>query len=217
MKKFIVAVMMCFAVATAAKAQDTKYAVGLRFGGSAELLFDYNLSSENFLQFTVAFPNYDGVALTGIYNWRCCEWNWTPRTCTWNLNAGVGAALGMYNVYNDGFLIGVAGSCAFDLLSVPLQAVATRASSLPASGTSALPLLTISKIAYTIGDFHPSRYDIAPAEILRQGRLRMMRFRTGLGACPNKGRYRVLVATQSQNAYSMPSESDTGLRCRCAV
>ncbi len=45
----------------------------------------------------------------------------------------------------------------------------------------------------------------------------MMRFRTGLGACPNKGRYRVLVATQSQNAYSMPSESDTGLRCRCAV
>lgn len=123
MKKFIVAVMMCFAVATAAKAQDTKYAVGLRLGGSAELLFDYNLSSENFLQFTVSFPNYDGVALTGIYNWRCCEWNWTPRTCTWHLNAGVGAALGMYNFDNAGFLVGVAGSCAFGCLfkSVPIS------------------------------------------------------------------------------------------------
>ena len=67
--------------------------------------------------------NYDGVALTGIYNWRCCEWNWTPRTCTWHLNAGVGAALGMYNFDNAGFLIGVAGSCAFGCLfkSVPIS------------------------------------------------------------------------------------------------
>ena len=106
------------------RSQGTGYEVcGLRCGGSAELLFDYNLSSENFLQFTVAFPNYDGVALTGIYNWRCCEWNWTPRTCTWHLNAGVGAALGMYNFDNAGFLIGVAGSCAFGCLfkSVPIS------------------------------------------------------------------------------------------------
>lgn len=38
-----------------------------------------------------------------------------------------------------------------------------------------------------------------------------------IGVCPNKGRYRVFAATQPQNAYSMPSESDTGLRRRCAV
>ena len=51
--------------------------------------------------------------MTGIYNWRCCQWDWTPRTCDWYLNAGVGGALGFYDFDDSGLLFGVAGSCAF--------------------------------------------------------------------------------------------------------
>ena len=53
------------------------------------------------------------LSVTGIYNWRCCRWNWTPRTCDWYLNAGVGGALGLYDFDDSGFLLGLAGSCAF--------------------------------------------------------------------------------------------------------
>ena len=71
------------------------------------------MSTKNFLQFTLAIPNYEGLSLTGIYNWRCCQWDWTPRTCDWYLNAGVGGALGFYDFDDSGLLFGVAGSCAF--------------------------------------------------------------------------------------------------------
>ena len=66
-----------------------------------------------FLQFTLATPHFEGLSVTGIYNWRCCRWNWTPRTCDWYLNAGVGGALGLYDFDDSGFLLGLAGSCAF--------------------------------------------------------------------------------------------------------
>lgn len=66
-----------------------------------------------FLQFTLATPHFEGLSVTGIYNWRCCRWNWTPQTCDWYLNVGVGGALGLYDFDDSGFLLGVAGSCAF--------------------------------------------------------------------------------------------------------
>lgn len=90
-----------------------KNAVGFRFGGGAEFLYQRDLSTKNFLQFTLAIPNYEGLSLTGIYNWRCCQWDWTPRTCDWYLNAGVGGALGFYDFDDSGLLFGVAASCAF--------------------------------------------------------------------------------------------------------
>lgn len=68
---------------------------------------------EEFLQFSLAFPHFDGLSATGIYNWKCCRWNWTPQTCDWYLNAGVGGALGLYDFEDSGFLVGIAGSCAF--------------------------------------------------------------------------------------------------------
>lgn len=57
--------------------------------------------------------SFEGLSVTGIYNWRCCRWNWTPQTCDWYLNVGVGGALGLYDFDDSGFLLGVAGSCAF--------------------------------------------------------------------------------------------------------
>ena len=111
MKKLIFVVLLCITSLSFANAQ--KNAVGFRFGGGAEFLYQRDLSTKNFLQFTLAIPNYEGLSLTGIYNWRCCQWDWTPRTCDWYLNAGVGGALGFYDFDDSGLLFGVAGSCAF--------------------------------------------------------------------------------------------------------
>lgn len=121
MKKLFFTLVISLAALGVVRAQDN--AIGLRFGGSAELLYQRNLNASNFLQFTLSFPNYDGLAATGIYNWRCCKWNWTPQTCDWFLNAGVGGALGMYDFNKAGFLVGVAGSCAFgcQFKSVPIS------------------------------------------------------------------------------------------------
>ncbi len=111
MKKIFLLLAICLS-AVAVEAQNQ--AVGLRAGGSIELLYERDLSADRFLQFTLAFPNYDGIAVTGLYNWRCCKWtDWTPRTCVWYLNAGVGAALGAYKFKDAGFLVGAVGSVAF--------------------------------------------------------------------------------------------------------
>ena len=107
MKKLIFVVLLCITSLSFANAQ--KNAVGFRFGGGAEFLYQRDLSTKNFLQFTLAIPNYEGLSLTGIYNWRCCQWDWTPRTCDWYLNAGVGGALGFYDFDDSGLLFGVAG------------------------------------------------------------------------------------------------------------
>lgn len=112
MKKFFLGLAFCL-VTLGVQAQEYDHAVGLRFGGSVELLYQHEISPSNFWQFTLAMPNYDGISVTGIYNWRCFEWDWTPQTCDWYLNAGVGGAVGAYNFDNTGFLVGVAGSCAF--------------------------------------------------------------------------------------------------------
>ncbi len=114
MKKLVLSIFLCLASVCFVDAQ--KNALGLRFGGAAEILYQRSLSTKNFLQFTLGSPNYDGFTVTGIYNWRCCQWDWTPQACDWYLNAGVGAALGFYDFDDSGLLFGVAGSCAFGCL-----------------------------------------------------------------------------------------------------
>lgn len=113
MKKMLLLFALLLSAA-AAEVRAQNQAVGLRFGGSAELLYERDLSADNFLQVTLAFPNYEGIAVTGLYNWRCCEWeDWTPKCGVWYLNAGVGGALGAYKFDDTGFLMGVVGSVAF--------------------------------------------------------------------------------------------------------
>ena len=112
MKKILL-VLVCSLFAFETVSAQGKNAVGLRLGDGAEFLYQRDLSYRNFLQITLATPHFEGLSVTGIYNWRCCQWNWTPRTCDWYLNAGVGGALGFYDFDDSGFLLGVAGSCAF--------------------------------------------------------------------------------------------------------
>ena len=112
MKKILL-VFVCSLFAFETVLAQEKNAVGLRLGDGVEFLYQRDLSSRNFLQFTLATPHFEGLSVTGIYNWRCCRWNWTPRTCDWYLNAGVVGALGLYDFDDSGFLLGLAGSCAF--------------------------------------------------------------------------------------------------------
>ena len=112
MKKILL-VFVCSLFAFETVLAQEKNAVGLRLGDGVEFLYQRDLSSRDFLQFTLATPHFEGLSVTGIYNWRCCRWNWTPRTCDWYLNAGVGGALGLYDFDDSGFLLGLAGSCAF--------------------------------------------------------------------------------------------------------
>ena len=88
MKKILL-VFVCSLFAFETVLAQEKNAVGLRLGDGVEFLYQRDLSSRNFLQFTLATPHFEGLSVTGIYNWRCCRWNWTPRTCDWYLNAGV--------------------------------------------------------------------------------------------------------------------------------
>ena len=104
MKKILL-VFVCSLFAFETVLAQEKNAVGLRLGDGVEFLYQRDLSSRNFLQFTLATPHFEGLSVTGIYNWRCCRWNWTPRTCDWYLNAGVGGALGLYDFDDSGFLL----------------------------------------------------------------------------------------------------------------
>lgn len=79
MKKILL-VFVCSLFAFETVLAQEKNAVGLRLGDGVEFLYQRDLSSRNFLQFTLATPHFEGLSVTGIYNWRCCRWNWTPRT-----------------------------------------------------------------------------------------------------------------------------------------
>lgn len=111
MKKLLFIVL--FAAASLGTAQAQENAAGLRIGAGFELLYQRQMSAENYLRFTAAFPNFDGFTVTGSYNWRCYEWDWTPETCDWHLDAGAGAAFGVYGLDDAGVLVGAMGTCAF--------------------------------------------------------------------------------------------------------
>lgn len=111
MKKCMLILLCSIFSLHAAQAQN--HAIGIRLGGSGEVLYQQWLSESNYLQFTLATPNWNGFTVTGTYNWRCHEWDWTPNVCSWHLDAGVGGLAGVYDMKNTGFLLGVIGSCAF--------------------------------------------------------------------------------------------------------
>ncbi len=111
MKKMLFTLVLCLATIGAANAQ--KNAVGIRIGDGGELLYQRDLRTNTYLQFTLAVPHWDGFTVTGLHNWRCCEWNWTPSVCDWHLDAGAGAAVGVYGFDNSGLFLGAVGSCSF--------------------------------------------------------------------------------------------------------
>lgn len=92
--------------------QMPRSAVGLRVGGSVDLIYEYHHRATRHWQFALSLPNYDGVSLSGIHYWRLKQWKWSPDGCDWFLDAGVGPTVGVYHFDDTGFLVGAVGACA---------------------------------------------------------------------------------------------------------
>lgn len=65
MKKILL-VLVCSLFAFETVSAQGKNAVGLRLGDGVEFLYQCDLSSRNFLQFTLATPHFEGLSVTGI-------------------------------------------------------------------------------------------------------------------------------------------------------
>ena len=117
MKKILLLVV-AVVFATSAFAQDYKNSIGLRLGYGAELQYERHFSEKNYLELNLGLNGFAGdVFLNGLYNWNCCEWNWTPNAGKWFLSAGVGASVGMWHYDENklGAQVGVAGNVAFGI------------------------------------------------------------------------------------------------------
>jgi hypothetical protein len=54
------------------------------------------LNQKNYVEARFGLNLVPGAAadLTGLYNWRLFNWDWTPQAGTWFFDAGVGASVG---------------------------------------------------------------------------------------------------------------------------
>ena len=113
MKKFLLAIVAVLCV-SAVSAQEYKNSIGLRVGYGAELQYERHFSAENYLEVNLGLSDFDfnDAFVNVMYNWNCCEWDWTPNAGKWFLSAGVGASLGLWE---KAFQVGVAGNCAFGI------------------------------------------------------------------------------------------------------
>jgi opacity protein-like surface antigen len=121
MNKLFFAAMVILLSSYITKAQVADHAIGLRIGGGygfgTEISYQHGLSSLNRLEFGLGFRNsndYDGWALTGLYQW---VWKIDGG---FNWYAGPGAKIGTWNTQNehsdvnDGFFLAAAGTCGIE-------------------------------------------------------------------------------------------------------
>lgn len=93
MKKFLLLVVASLFV-TGAFAQE--WSVGARAGSGFQAVGQYSLNQKNYVEarFGLNLAHCASADLTGLYNWRLLQWDWTPEAGTWFLDAGVGASVG---------------------------------------------------------------------------------------------------------------------------
>lgn len=93
MKKFLLLVVASLFV-TGAFAQD--WSVGARAGAGFQAVGQYSFNQKNYVEarFGLNLAHCASADLTGLYNWRLVQWDWTPEAGTWFLDAGVGASVG---------------------------------------------------------------------------------------------------------------------------
>ena len=111
MKKFFLVLVAVLCVASVS-AQKTKWAAGLRATYGVQAVGEYFYSSDKYAE--ARFGLYGGACavLTALHNWKCCNWDWTPKVGKWYLDAGVGVNLGGAAHYVWG---GVAGDVKFGI------------------------------------------------------------------------------------------------------
>ena len=119
MKKFLLLVVASLFV-TGAFAQD--WSVGVRAGSGFQAVGQYSFNQKNYVEARFGLNLVPGAAadLTGLYNWRLVQWDWTPEAGTWFLDAGVGASVGGNRVYA---YFGAAGMArfGFNFRKVPIS------------------------------------------------------------------------------------------------
>ena len=103
MKKIFLVLAAMFCVATVSaqnKVVDTitsqKWSVGLRVGSGLQAQAECFYGDKTYFEARFGMAWVSGVTadLTVLHNWNCCNWNWTPNTGTWFLDAGVGLNIG---------------------------------------------------------------------------------------------------------------------------
>ena len=102
MKKIILIAAMALGFVVTAVAQPK--AVGLRLGDGAEVTYQHNLGSSNFLEANLGLNDFSTLNLAATYNWMIAKPQWTDRG-EWGFYAGAGAAVG----FNQNLYIGAAG------------------------------------------------------------------------------------------------------------
>jgi hypothetical protein len=103
MKKIILIAAMALGFVVTAVAQPK--AVGLRLGYGAEVTYQHNLGSSNFLEANLGLNDFSTLNLAATYNWMIAKPQWTDRG-EWGFYAGPGIALG---AGKDIFNVGIAG------------------------------------------------------------------------------------------------------------
>ena len=92
MKKIILIAAMALGFVVTAVAQPK--AVGLRLGYGAEVTYQHNLGSSNFLEANLGLNDFSTLNLAATYNWMIAQPQWTDRG-EWGFYAGPGAAVGL--------------------------------------------------------------------------------------------------------------------------
>lgn len=118
MKKVLAILLVCFAVATAMKAQDK--AIGLKLGNGVEISGQMAMGDANRIEANLGFWG-GGLGINGYYQWVN---DFSKLGDAWKWYYGAGARIGLGSGY---FILGVGGQAGleFDLQSVvpslPLQ------------------------------------------------------------------------------------------------
>lgn len=137
MKKILLVIAAIFCVATVSA---QKWAVGGRVGSGLQAVGEYHFSDKNYAEVRLGMgwlgkdygfshwrdngsfysDPHINFELTGLYNWKVLNFDWTPEAGDWFLDAGVGAGFAIRKYYT---YVGVAGQVkfGFQLKSIPLK------------------------------------------------------------------------------------------------
>ena len=131
MKKIILIIAAVFCMASVASAQskvkdafgidqNSRCALGLRFGSGAQVVGEYFYAKDVYIDARLGYDWGQGFGLTALHMWNPKDWTWTPDLGWWFVDAGAGAFVGLPGY---GVTFGIAGSAKFGILfkNVPIR------------------------------------------------------------------------------------------------
>ncbi|MBR1631263.1 MAG: hypothetical protein IJ680_05340 [Paludibacteraceae bacterium] len=83
-------------------------AIGGRIGYGVEFSYEHGLGESNMISIDAGLPGFNGLHAVGTYDWIFNIKSWSGKG-EWNWYPGVGAGVGIWDLGDPNFLIGVAG------------------------------------------------------------------------------------------------------------